>query len=535
MKLLIATFLIIGAFCSSLRAQWVEGGRKQAQNVNGNGALYVYDGTMYLWNEQFHFSTSTDGGDTWQDPTDSIGGANPHVTILTGAGGRVYGGLNFGTGQGMVIYSSDKGVTWNLDTLGAPGHVLGWGGLPVVRNIFAWGHWVFVGWDGPNMYDIKTFDGPYKRNTFLAQGINNPSSMVAKGDTLFAAGAKISYTTDGGENWVTPANNGYSGYGAKMYLDGNRIYMFAYQAWQKPCMLYYTDDNAENWTEIDISAFTTHKGWGDAPYYPTAAFIKGEKIWVSVPIDHLNTQPNIFKSTDLGKTWSADTVGLPWGYVNGAYSFAYTDNGYLWVVPDYQEIYKQKIDAGIPSGPIITTAPVQVLPLDAEVIDGHDATIRWSTVPNATKYHLQVASDAQFTAMVIDDSTITDTSKVMTDLANDARFYWRVSAIGSDGLKGPFSTAHSFTMHISAGVKVSAPVQVQMTPNPAHDKITFMFGSKQVQSVQIVNMLGQVVRSTEITNGAHSISLGLGGLPSGSYTAIITTAKGKQAERFLVQ
>jgi hypothetical protein len=336
----------IGALASPALAQWVDGGRKQAQSLNGNGGMTIYQNVMYFWNEQNHFQTSSDNGATWNDPSDNIQGANPHVTKISGANGRVYAGLNFGTGNGIPIYSEDKGVTWKIDTIGAPGHALGWSGLPVVSDIYAWGKWLYVKWDRPVAYSIKTVGSPYVFDATMNQGANNPYSVVAKGDTLFLAGSKVYYTTDGGKKWVFPKNNGYSGYGGKLQVDGKRLYMFAYKAFLQPCYLYYSDDNAENWTTIDITSLTSKKVMNGDLYFPNAFFIKGNHIEFATGQEKFTTPPNIWKSDDLGKTWVADNSGIPATFVSGVVNFTYTPNGYLWCVPSYENIYKRKLDNG---------------------------------------------------------------------------------------------------------------------------------------------------------------------------------------------
>ncbi|MBI3258724.1 MAG: exo-alpha-sialidase [Ignavibacteriae bacterium] len=337
--LVLLTIIIYG----NVFGQWVDGGRAQDEPLNGNGGILVYNGNIYFWNGQNHFQISTDNGSTWTDPKDSIGGANPHVKKIVAAQNRLYANLNFGTGNGTPIYSEDNGISWTADTLGAPGHALGWGGMPAVSDIYTWGHWLYVKWDQPVPYSIKSFGSPYLFDTVMNNGANQPSSVIAKGDTLFAAGTKIYYTTDGGASWVFPANIGFSGYGGKLFVEGSRLYMIAYRAFAKPAYLYYSDDNAENWTEVDITSLTTKKDIAGNLLFPSTYFIKGQKIWFAAGFDHFNSAPNIFKSNDFGKTWASDTVGLPSSYVNGATGFVYTDDGYLWVVPSYNNIFKQKI------------------------------------------------------------------------------------------------------------------------------------------------------------------------------------------------
>ncbi|MBK9249904.1 MAG: T9SS type A sorting domain-containing protein [Ignavibacteria bacterium] len=355
MRIFILFTLFFSLFYSPSYSQWLDGGRQQVNVLDGNGSLIVSEDVMYLWNGQNHFQTSNNNGLTWNDPSDSIGGANPHVRKMSASNGRVYAGLNFGTGNGVPIYSTDKGITWIADTLGAPGHALGWAGMPVVSDIYTWGHWLYVKWDQPRPYSIKSFGETFKFDSLMNEGINHPTSVISKGDTLFLAGNKIYFTTDGGATWIFPKNNGYTGISGKLFVEGIRLYMIAYKAFAQPCTLFYSDDNAENWTEVDISSLAKNKDLAGNYFYPSDYFIKGKNIWFAAGSVKFNTKPNIYKSTDFGVTWTNDTLGLETSFVNGVNCFAYTNDGYLWVSPSYHNIFKQKISD--PSGVTQVTEP----------------------------------------------------------------------------------------------------------------------------------------------------------------------------------
>lgn len=506
-------------------AQWLEGGRKQELPTSGNGAILYHEGKLYTFNETMFMSRSDDNGATWIDLPDS--GLPPKgpgiakgVARLTAAGGRIYGGMNFGNGTGMPVYSTDLGETWHQDTLGAPGHALGWDGLPAVGDIFAWGHWLYVKWDAPNAFDIKEFGGPFIRNTYMATNGNQPSGRCAKGDTLFTSSVKFKYTIDGGANWVIPASNGitHDNYftGGGLYTDGNRIYMIARKIWNGPFSIFYTDDNGENWTTIDVPTISTRKDFSGLYYSPISAFFKGNNIWMAFTIDSLNSPPNIFRSTDLGLTWSKDVEGLPKSYFNGANGFAYSDDGTLWLSPSYQEIYKQKITDGAGGGNSITTPAALVEPHDqAYIISGH-VTFLWNSTKNAETYHLQVALDSALTSFSVDKNDITDTSYAFESLANGKKYYWRVRGMNDEGY-GPWSVVRTFST-VAESVSLDAAEMFTITPNPATDVVHIKTNTTQNMNVIIRSLVGvQLLESTTAGN------IDIQKLPAGMYYLTVTT------------
>ncbi len=348
------SFLVISFLCFTFglsHAQWVDGGRKQTQSVKGNGDLLVDGGVMYFFNEDNMMQKSTDNGMSWIDLSDSGlppkgAGVAKNVSIMSAAGGRIYAPMNYGNGGGMVFYSTDQGDTWLMDTVGAPGQVLGWGGLPVIDDLHAWGHWLFVNWNGPNMFDIKTFGGTYTRNQYMVQGIHNPHSVTSHGDTLFVGtSVGIYYTVDGGANFITPQNAGWDGILPKLTIEGSRIYAFAHKG-TSPWFMMYSDDAGNHWTTQDISAATNQKILNGDYVSPVAIHVKGNWIELSFGQNHFNQAANVWKSTDLGKTWSVDSAGLPNEYIESVTHFAYTPDGNLWAVRGHENIYRQKIDAG---------------------------------------------------------------------------------------------------------------------------------------------------------------------------------------------
>ncbi len=76
-------------------------------------------------------------------------------------------------------------------------------------------------------------------------------------------------------------------------------------------------------------------------------------------------------------------------------------------------------------------------------------TVRWSPVSGALSYGLQVSTDRVFATIVLDQSGISATSYMLTGLAHNTTYYWRVNASNASG-NSPYSSAWSFTTIIAA-------------------------------------------------------------------------------------
>jgi hypothetical protein len=70
-------------------------------------------------------------------------------------------------------------------------------------------------------------------------------------------------------------------------------------------------------------------------------------------------------------------------------------------------------------------------------------TAVWNKSLRGERYRLQVSDNANFTTLVVNDSTITDTSKVLPALANYTQYYWRIKAYNIGG-ESDWSTVFTF-------------------------------------------------------------------------------------------
>lgn len=96
-----------------------------------------------------------------------------------------------------------------------------------------------------------------------------------------------------------------------------------------------------------------------------------------------------------------------------------------------------------PSGGTLPEAPVLSLPPNNANSQPTSLTLTWNSVPTASSYNLQVATDALFNQLVLNEKNITGTSYNVSGLAKNSFYFWRVSATNNVG-DGPYSNSFSF-------------------------------------------------------------------------------------------
>ncbi len=96
--------------------------------------------------------------------------------------------------------------------------------------------------------------------------------------------------------------------------------------------------------------------------------------------------------------------------------------------------------------PIISVPPTPLLisPLNGAVNQARRPTLSWHKSTDAATYHLQVSADSSFSTFIFNDSTLTDTTKLLSPLSYYTQYFWRVKAINSAG-KSSFTSAWKFT------------------------------------------------------------------------------------------
>jgi hypothetical protein len=174
-------------------------------------------------------------------------------------------------------------------------------------------------------------------------------------------------------------------------------------------------------------------------------------------------------------------------------------------------------------------APAAVAPANNAVNVPVRATFSWSEVVNATKYHLQIATDNQF-AQVVRDTVVFEktTATLIRPLLGETSYFWRVSAANIGG-ESAFSTARLFTTESTVGVaeerKNGIPTEFGLSqnyPNPFNPITTIEFALPKNSEVNLVvfDLAGRVVAELakgDFNAGYHSINFDATNLASGIY------------------
>jgi len=336
---------------------------------------------------------------------------------------------------------------------------------------------------------------------------------------------------------------------AIIYVGG---YYRSYSGHYRPVILKTTDRGA-TWNKIGTSTFTqsgetigvlecdnsspnTVFAGSDYGLYMTS---DGGTLWAkilnnvdvsAVVVDPVNsnrlyvgTRYNGVKvSTNKGVTWSDRNESLGSLKVE---SMSYDGvNGVLYVGTKNAGVHRLNIAAP----PLTVPQPPALLaPADQAIDVPVNTTLTWDASVGATQYHVQLSTSSSFATFIVNDSTITGTTRSVGPLSLATTYYWRVRGSNVAG-PGAFSSTRQFRTILAVFVEnlggqiPRGYVITQNYPNPFNPSTTIRFGIPEAAdvSVKVYNILGEVVArlvSSELAAGYYSVQWNAEGLPSGIY------------------
>lgn len=153
--------------------------------------------------------------------------------------------------------------------------------------------------------------------------------------------------------------------------------------------------------------------------------------------------------------------------------------------------------------------------------------LQWQAADRADTYGVQVATDAGFGTLVVEESGLRETELDVGPLAYSTTHHWRVRASNAAGA-GSWSTPRRFTTAVGTDVERmgdDVPTRLALHsnyPNPFNPRTTVRFDLPETMDVSLVvyDMLGRIVEtltSGSLSPGSYTYVWEADDLPSGSY------------------
>ncbi len=216
---------------------------------------------------------------------------------------------------------------------------------------------------------------------------------------------------------------------------------------------------------------------------------------------------------------------------NEGYPLPLTDNGFITVVE--------------PTEPP-ASAPQLISPADGQTGVSNSPTFYWHSVLYAQNYQLQVSKNADLSAAVFDQNTITDTSFTVSSLDANTTYYWRVKALNAAG-NSAWSEVWSFST-LSTGLdepaRADTPTEYRLDqnyPNPFNSSTVITFSLPEPTHVQLLiyDVTGKLIFTLlekRLSSGTYNVHFDGANLQSGIYFYRLRTPGFEQVKRmFLIK
>ncbi|RDE24833.1 LysM peptidoglycan-binding domain-containing protein [Motiliproteus coralliicola] len=105
-------------------------------------------------------------------------------------------------------------------------------------------------------------------------------------------------------------------------------------------------------------------------------------------------------------------------------------------------------------------APIQLKPDDQQLYRGESPTLRWTASQEADHYRLEIAADAQFEQLLVNQDQLAATRFDTAELPIPGTYFWRLTSIAADGEQGPVGTVRSWQVK---AIPAAVDTQMQST------------------------------------------------------------------------
>ncbi|HTN47071.1 MAG TPA: T9SS type A sorting domain-containing protein [Flavipsychrobacter sp.] len=133
------------------------------------------------------------------------------------------------------------------------------------------------------------------------------------------------------------------------------------------------------------------------------------------------------------------------------------------------------------------------------------AVFNWATVPNATRYDCAVTTSS--TPPVFPDATVTIGTYTATGLTPNTDYYFHLQAKCSPNDSTGWTSIPFKTDWPTSASTIHNGVSVLVYPNPVNDEVTVDIQNNPRGTLQVIDLTGKVLYSTETRNQKTTISM----------------------------
>lgn len=457
------------------------------------------------------FDRTTDGGNTWNNTCTVYGVLYqfefPAVTTIYGTGEPLIGGFG--------IYYAPHTPPYGAFILGICYNAYESYDSSTIRKMRS---------EQPGLVWGVGDKGYYVRyNSGYSDGIINSNANftgVSFGDTLdgFIVGGSYVYkTTNYGGTWtqITPISNGF--YYDVKFINKNTGWIVGGQTGVSTD-IFHTSDGGINWdiqwsssgvhaTPYDICFASNDTGW--------VSFFDGTLLKYGIPpipaTPVLTSPPNNSIGLPLSDTlkWNASNFATSYRVqvaTDSLFTSLFLNDSTVTTTSRYvtglssTTIYWWRVNAKNSGGSsafsmpfkfttIMASPPPPVLlsPANNSIGLPLTDTLRWNASTGAVSYRLQVATDSNFTAFILNDSTITANSRIISGLSPLTWYYWRVNAKNAGGTSNYSSVWKFKTIGPVSGVALYTPVNNAVNQPITNLLFTWSHAVEQTVHLTILN------------------------------------------------
>lgn len=180
-------------------------------------------------------------------------------------------------------------------------------------------------------------------------------------------------------------------------------------------------------------------------------------------------------------------------------------------------------------------APAMLLPANGATGVSLLPTIDWNPVSGASSYKLELASDNNFTNILLETTLSQTIFSLTSPLQHETTYFWRVTAFNNCG--GTTPAPFSFTTQPANAVRELQSVTVEILPNPAHNWLNVRFSEPIAQEVEVsfFSVTGVLLKKQRIAPGLASTTLELLDYAAGVYLLRLQADSDALTERIILQ